>query len=1009
MSDLMRPIPYSQLLDWVLEEYRKKGSIFGISKIVKRGGGLFPIFEGGIETVFGPAAGPNTQLSQNLIAAYAAGSSWFELKTVQDMDGRDLAACVPKPCILAADEGYNCEWSTELEVRQAFEEYVKAWFVIHVIAREFGLGRQDGIVFNLSVGYNLEKIKGEKVDRFIDGMKDASGTPVFEECRKVTLEAVKQGKLKRVTEKDVEAIPACISSSVTESTLHGCPPAEIESIATYLLTEKHLNTYVKCNPTLLGYEFARKCLDSLGFSYIAFDDHHFLEDLQWKDAVPMFSRLMDLAKAEGLSFGVKLTNTFPVDVKAGELPSGEMYMSGRALFPLTIELVSRITEQFDGKLRISYSGGADYFNIHELVSAGVWPVTMATTLLKPGGYQRLEQIAELLDDIPSGPFVGVDLKRVRALAKGVQSDPHYRKPAKPLPSRKMEEALPLMDCFKAPCQTGCPIHQDIPAYLRAMKEGRAEDALRIILERNPLPFITGTICPHTCADRCMRNYYEEGLHIRDVKLQAALKAAGKVLREEKDGGAAGGRTDGQKKAAAGTRVAVIGGGPGGLSAASFLSRAGIDVTVFDKGESLGGVVRKAIPEFRIANERIDRDIELCSRFGAKFVTGREIRSIRELRQEGFTDIIVAVGAWRSGHKVLQYGDEMDALDFLTRIRKAQNSVRLGEDVIVVGGGNTAMDVARAALRQKGVKHVRLVYRRTQRYMPADEEELQMAIEDGVEFMELLAPVGVKDGQLECTVMELKEADESGRRRPVETDQKVFLPCSAVIAAVGERVDGSLFAAEGVKLDERGLPLVDGNLETSVDRVYAIGDCRRGPATVVKAIADAQAAAEAIAGISFDRFADENEKDNPAQLRSAKGVLTRDLQEKPDGRCLGCAAVCEVCTDVCPNRANIAVTVPGLVKTQILHVDGMCNECGNCAVFCPYSGRPYKDKLTLFWYEEDFRESENEGFLFKEGTTVTLRFAGKTADYDVADKDCGLYDPLRKFILAVITDYAYLLK
>ena len=840
-------------------------------------------------------------------------------------------------------------------------------------------------------------------------MKDASGTPVFEACRKVTLEAVKQGKLKRMTEKDVEAIPACISSSVTESTLHGCPPAEIESIATYLLTEKHLNTYVKCNPTLLGYEFARKCLDSLGFSYIAFDDHHFLEDLQWKDAVPMFSRLMDLAKAEGLTFGVKLTNTFPVDVKAGELPSGEMYMSGRALFPLTIELVSRITEQFDGKLRISYSGGADYFNIHELVSAGVWPVTMATTLLKPGGYQRLEQIAELLDDIPSGPFVGVDLKRVRALAKGVQSDPHYRKPAKPLPSRKMEEALPLMDCFKAPCQTGCPIHQDIPAYLRAMKEGRAEDALRIILERNPLPFITGTICPHTCADRCMRNYYEEGLHIRDVKLQAALKAAGKVLREEKDGGAAGGRTDGQKKAAAGTRVAVIGGGPGGLSAASFLSRAGIDVTVFDKGGSLGGVVRKAIPEFRIANERIDRDIELCSRFGAKFVTGREIRSIRELRQEGFTDIIVAVGAWRSGHKVLQYGEEMDALEFLTRIRKAQNSVRLGEDVIVVGGGNTAMDVARAALRQKGVKHVRLVYRRTQRYMPADEEELQMAIEDGVEFMELLAPVGVKDGQLECTVMELKEADESGRRRPVETDQKVFLPCSAVIAAVGERVDGSLFAAEGVKLDERGLPLVDGNLETSVDRVYAIGDCRRGPATVVKAIADAQAAAEAIAGISFDRFADENEKDNPAQLRSAKGVLTRDLQEKPDGRCLGCAAVCEVCTDVCPNRANIAVTVPGLVKTQILHVDGMCNECGNCAVFCPYSGRPYKDKLTLFWYEEDFRESENEGFLLKEGTTVTLRFAGKTADYDVADKDCGLYDPLRKFILAVITDYTYLLK
>ena len=151
MSDLMRLIPYRQLLNWTLTEYHEKGSIFGVSKIVRRDGEKFPIFDGGIQTVFGPAAGPNTQLAQNLIAAYAGGASWFELKTVQKMDGRELAACVPKPCIASGDECYNCEWSTELEVGQAYEEYVKAWFVIHILARELGLGDPDAVVFNMSV------------------------------------------------------------------------------------------------------------------------------------------------------------------------------------------------------------------------------------------------------------------------------------------------------------------------------------------------------------------------------------------------------------------------------------------------------------------------------------------------------------------------------------------------------------------------------------------------------------------------------------------------------------------------------------------------------------------------------------------------------------------------------------------------------------------------------------------------------------------------------------------
>ena len=230
MSDLMRLIPYRQLLNWTLTEYREKGSIFGVSKIVRRDGDRFPIFDGGIQTVFGPAAGPNTQLAQNLIASYAAGASWFELKTVQKMDGRELAACVPKPCIASGDECYNCEWSTELEVPQAYEEYVKAWFVIHIIAKELGLGDPDAVVFNMSVGYDLEGIKTPKIQKFLDGMIDAKDTDLFKDCVKASLEAVKSGLLKNVTKEDILAIPSRISNSVTESTLHGCPPQEIESI-----------------------------------------------------------------------------------------------------------------------------------------------------------------------------------------------------------------------------------------------------------------------------------------------------------------------------------------------------------------------------------------------------------------------------------------------------------------------------------------------------------------------------------------------------------------------------------------------------------------------------------------------------------------------------------------------------------------------------------------------------------------------------------------------------------
>ena len=996
MSDIMRPMSFGQLMNWALEEYRKEGSIFGAAGPVKhQNGQALPIFDEKIEAPFGPAAGPHTQLAQNIIAAYAAGARFFELKTVQAMDGPELAACVNKPCITAEDECYNCEWSTELYVSQAYAEYVKAWVACKLLAREFGLGDPDGFVFNMSVGYDLAGIRSEKINAFINGMIEARDTEAFRECIGWARDNI--CRFRNVDEAYVEGISSRISGSITESTLHGCPPEEIERIATYLITEKHLNTYIKLNPTLLGYEYARSRLDSLGFDYVCFDDRHFREDLQWKDAVPMLERLTELAKGKGLEFGVKLTNTFPVDVTRGELPSEEMYMAGRALFPLTIHLAAKISETFAGRLRISYSGGADIRNAASLFRAGIWPITMATTILKPGGYQRMNQIAETLMDCGSEPFRGVDIQAVKALDEGVAGSALYRKPVKPLPDRKTGKALPLFDCFSAPCREGCPIGQDIPAYLQAMLEDDPEKALRIILERNPLPFITGTICPHHCGDKCMRNYYEETLHIRQTKLKAASRAFDRVfpsLHPEKSG--------------SGRKVAVVGAGPAGLAAAAFLSRAGVPVTVFERRNEPGGVVAHVIPDFRIGSGAIQKDIAICQAYGAEIVCGREIGSIDELRAEGFTDVIIAVGAWKHGRNPLKGGECLDALAFLEKIKRDPASVSAGKNIVVLGGGNTAMDVARAARRLPGSPDVRLVYRRTKRYMPADEEELQMALEDGVEFMELLAPEQLQDGQLICHVMELGAPDSSGRRSPIDTGEIRRIPADTVIAAVGERVDTALFEAAGCEISEKGLPVVDAGMKTSVDGVYAVGDARRGPATVVEGIADAQAAAAAIAGIRFDACEAENSAAPEDSYLFKKGRIAEDLTADPDWRCLGCPSVCEVCADVCPNRANVAIRVPGRCQAQIIHVDGMCNECGNCAVFCPWNGKPYRDKFTLFRSAEDFEDSGNEGFLMTGEESVRLRLDGREQTVRVDELD-GISRDAAEVIRTVIRDYDYLIQ
>ena len=982
MSELMTPIPFRELMTWITTEYRRDGAVFGVHKPYKAGVKKLPIFGEAIETPFGPAAGPNTQLAQNIIAGYFAGARFFELKTVQKMDGADLAACINRPCILAEDECYNCEWSTELYVQQAFEEYVKAWCALKIMAKVYGLGDPNGFVFNMSVGYDLAGIQGEKIDTFLNGMVDASKTPIFQECIAVLKEFFPG-------ESDyIDTITPHVSGSVTVSTLHGCPPDEIERIASYLLEKKHLHTFVKCNPTILGYETARSILDSMGYDYIAFDDHHFKEDLQYADAVPMFHRLQALADKEGLEFGLKLSNTFPVDVKAGELPSEEMYMAGKSLFPLTTTMAAMMAKEFGGKLRLSYAGGADAFNIDKLFACGIWPITMATTELKPGGYQRFTQIGDKLDALDFKPFTGVDVVGIEALSLAARSDKYHVKAIKPLPRRKLYEKVPLLDCFTAPCKGGCPIHQDIPEYIELCRKGAYASALRLITEKNPLPFITGTICAHNCMTKCMRNYYDEPVNIRATKLVAAEKGYDAYMSKITPPAPV---TDGRK-------VAVIGGGPTGMSAAYFVGRAGIPVTLFEKADRLGGIVRQVIPAFRISDEAIDKDVALMEKMGVEVKLNTEAPSVAELKAQGYTHIFFAVGAWKAGRLDIP-GNVVPVIGWL-RDMKAGKDVSLGH-VAVVGGGNPAMDAARAALRA-GAKSSTLVYRRTKKYMPADAEELEMAIADGVEFLELVAPVEQKDGKLICEKMKLGDPDDKGRRKPVPTGEMVEIPCDTVVSAVGEKVESEVFTRNGITVDEKGIPAFKTNLE----RVYAGGDAMRGPATVVEGIADAQYFANAVIGEAHKFAIPAKAVATREEAVAKKGVLCESAKCEGD-RCLTCNVVCQVCADVCPNRANVVIELPD-GRQQILHVDRMCNECGNCAVFCPYDSAPYREKFTLFLTREGFDESvNNQGFLPLGGKKVLVRLDSKVFEADLDAKN-DLPADIEVFIWTVLTKYAYLM-
>lgn len=1041
MSDRFHPISMEDLCGWAFGELEARGSIFGVPRemfFVPRPDDPFrsAAFGHPLETPFGPAAGPHTQMAQNIVVAWLCGARFIELKTVQTLDRLDIN----KPCIDMEDEGYNVEWSQELRMHESFDEYLRAWVLIHALHHRLGFpGERPGIVFNMSVGYDLAGILRPNVQWFLDAMSDSSAWlgPYVEVAARF-----------HPAVREVSISPR-LSDNVTLSTMHGTPPGEIERIAGYLLTEKGLHAAVKCNPTLLGPEKVRAVLGELGFGDVVVPDSAFGHDLRWEDAVPMFGRLREAGAAAGRQFGLKLSNTLEVENHRRVFRRDEMmYLSGRPLHVLTANLALGLAEAYEGRMPLSFAGGADCFNAPDLIAGGLIPVTTCSDLLKSGGFGRLLQYVEttaaaMQEAGAADPeefarnragladTAAARLANLRAYAGQVGKGWRYHKAAFATSHSKTDRRLDLFDCIVAPCTDACPVDQDVPQYMAAVREGRDADAVAITRRDNPVAAILGHVCDHPCELACIRTHYDEPLAIRHMK---------RFIMDHEAG------TGPAVAAATPARIAIIGAGPAGLAAARELARAGVTVTIYEQQPYPGGMVGGAIPAYRLPQDLIDRDLAEVLRLGVRIEYGRRAGrdfSLSGLREQGCEAILVAVGAQTAKRLGIPGEDAdgvLDGIGFLRSVREGR-PLAIGKRVAVVGAGDTAMDCARTA-RRLGAE-VTILYRRTIDQMPADREEIHAMLEEGVAVEELALPVRLEavDGQLSaavCTRMAYGgERDASGRKVPVALSGSEFsLPFDTLLLAVSQHAALDFFDEGRPELTPSGYLACDPvTMETSIPGVYVAGDAAaHGPSSIVHAAGDGKRAAAAMLRRALRPAAPHRPPDDlPALLRRrsrrewripvrhAPLAIRKSFEETTlgydqeearaeAGRCLDCDRICSLCASVCPNLAiftyasvPLAIDLPvlqvqaGKARTrgavpfrmeqrlQVAVITDFCNECGNCVTFCPTAGSPYRDKPRLYLDRDDFENQEDNAFMLVEGPggwAIESRWAGETHRVEV---------------------------
>jgi NADH-quinone oxidoreductase subunit F len=392
------------------------------------------------------------------------------------------------------------------------------------------------------------------------------------------------------------------------------------------------------------------------------------------------------------------------------------------------------------------------------------------------------------------------------------------------------------------CVAACPAHVNVPEYVSLVKEGRPAEALETIRRRNPFPSVCGRACDHPCETFCRRTDLDEPVAIRNLKRFASdeVKEIGTppVWQGPRQG-----------------RIAVIGAGPSGLTAAYFLALMGREVTVFEKEDVIGGALITGIPAFRLPRDVLERDVEYIRRAGVTIETGRRVDSIPELLEAGFDSVFVAIGAQESAELEVP-GEDLDGVeDTLAFLRRTNSSelTAVEGSVVVVGGGNAAIDAARTAQRL-GARSVTLLYRRSREEMPALAEEVEDALIEGVQIRFLATPVAIEGNgrvsKVRCVRMELGEADEQGRRRPIPIpESESLIDADRVIVAIGQQPDlGLAKGYEGLEVDGRLFRADPVTQRSGGSPAFVGGDVVTGPSTIIQAIGAGQRAAVAI-----DRF------------------------------------------------------------------------------------------------------------------------------------------------------------
>ena len=478
----------------------------------------------------------------------------------------------------------------------------------------------------------------------------------------------------------------------------------------------------------------------------------------------------------------------------------------------------------------------------------------------------------------------------------------------------------------APCRQKCPAQIDIPRYIGYIKEGRYAEALRTIKEHNPFPLSCGRVCPEPCALACRRQIHDEPVAINFLKRF--------VADWEMNSGT---RLKIPVSPSTGKKVAVIGSGPGGLSAAYYLRRLGHAVKVYEKMPKLGGMLRYGIPEYRLPKKILDWEIEGILQLGIDVETNIEFGTdikLQDLKNEGFDTVFISVGAW-SEHQLNIEGSDAEGvcsgINFLEKFHRG-DKMEIGKHTIIIGGGNTAMDAARSSLRL-GAEQITIVYRRSRDEMPANPKEIVDAEEEGIKFHFLSAPnrVITKDGKvagLEIIRMELGEPDPSGRRRPIPVENsEEIINCDLIIEAVGQFPEMNFLEKdESLKLLRmtkwKTIEANEYTLQTDIPYVFTGGDCFTGPGLAVEAIAAGRYAARSIHYFMLDGKIppiEDRQKDFiPGTLhQSIKGVETKFKVFEP--------------IVTLEDRLGTFKEVEGTIDEEDARYEA--SRCLNCGIFC----------------------------------------------------------------------------